>query len=232
MRDQSARGNASKEDVTSKAQSVGAHWGIFVLIATNYTQVRAVLLLVLAPRPHCVVLRLTSRFRGVSVAYACSLIWSWCCRTCCSVRACVGYVRRAASCHHHGSHSVCHSTAESTVGCDYVTSMAQLRTVQFACMLAWRPISGYLTDATAQIADWVLLAAATLELVTLLALMLLPIIWGRGGYSVWIVLALQLAKAMIEIQVYNSVWKIVRSLWFSYQARCAVLTVGAVPSSR
>ena len=64
MRDQSARGNASKEDVTPKAQSVGAHWGIFVLIATNYTQVCAMLLPVLAPRPHCVVLRLTPRFRA------------------------------------------------------------------------------------------------------------------------------------------------------------------------
>ena len=90
-----------------------------------------------------------------------------------------------------------------------MTDIAVLRMAQFAGTLLWRPVSGYLTDATAHVADWVLLAGVVAELVTLLALALLPVVAGNGNYSVWLVLGVQLVKAMIEIQIYNSVWKIV-----------------------
>ena len=56
-------------------------------------------------------------------------------------------------------------------------------------MLAWRPLSGWITDVYAFQQHWMLLATSVIELLMLIG-MLLVILYG-GAFNPWLVLGFQ-----------------------------------------
>lgn len=117
--------------------------------------------------------------------------------------------------------------AKSDVGCDYIPSYAAMKSWQFLALCVFRPLSGVITDLTAQWADWVLLFVSVVELVTLVVMVLVALF--VPDFSAWFLLGMQLVKNLVEAQMYNSIWKIFKMrLEFHYNvgtgSQCQVLT--------
>ncbi len=78
---------------------------------------------------------------------------------------------------------------QSDLGCNFTDTYATMQTIQMALMLAWRPLSGWITDAFAKQQHFVLLTASLVELSTLIVMVLVTVF--MKNFNPWILLGLQ-----------------------------------------
>ncbi len=109
---------------------------------------------------------------------------------------------------------------QSRTGCNYTDVYSDMNAIVLFGMLAFAPLSGWLTDVYAKQQGWFILVCSVLELLALAGM--LVVVLFMKDYNPWIILVLQASRAVVGS---------VQSLYFKLPlVPCAHVTVQVLKS--
>ncbi len=90
---------------------------------------------------------------------------------------------------------------QSRTGCNYTDVYSDMNAIVLFGMLAFAPLSGWLTDVYAKQQGWFILVCSVLELLALAGM--LVVVLFMKDYNPWIILVLQVSRCVVGFRPFS-----------------------------